>query len=140
MKLFIDTNVFLDLILKRDGFKDTIAILDAIQKGLFEAVILDITLLNIDYIAKKQAADIREFLSLVNDTCIVTGATNSSIAKALAIDNSNLEDNLQYISAKSSKCAVIVTNDKSFYNADIQLLSSKNFVKRYLNPRETALI
>ncbi|WP_434235245.1 PIN domain-containing protein [Aliarcobacter cryaerophilus] len=54
IKIFIDTNVFLDLILKRENFHDALLIFNAIEKKLFEGIIVDITILNIDYIAKKQ--------------------------------------------------------------------------------------
>ena len=62
MRLFVDTNIFLDLILKRDGYYNSIIIFNAIEKKVFEGVVLDITLLNIDYVAKRQVTDIREFL------------------------------------------------------------------------------
>ncbi len=132
MKIFIDTNIFLDLILKRDSCRDSIAILNAIERGIYEGVILDITILNIDYIAKKQVKDIRDFLNLINTTFTVLGASNSSIEEALSITNSDLEDNLQYIIAKDSKCDVIVTNDKKFFRANIEIVSSSDFLARYL--------
>ncbi len=50
----LDTNIFLDLILKRDDYNSALIILNAIEKRVFEGVIADITVLNIDYIAKKQ--------------------------------------------------------------------------------------
>ena len=58
MKIFVDTNIFLDLILKREKFHDALLIFNAIEKKLFEGIILDITILNIDYIAKKQVKNI----------------------------------------------------------------------------------
>lgn len=131
MKLFLDTNIFLDLILNRDSH-EALKILNAIQKNFFDGYILDITLLNIDYVAKKQVYDIREFLRLVNGIFTVIGADNETIKQALDIENSNLEDNLQYISAKSAMCDVIISNDKNFYVNDIEVLSSKEFVGRYL--------
>jgi predicted nucleic acid-binding protein len=54
------------------------------------------------------------------------------IAEALEIKNNDLEDTLQYLSAKNLKCDCIITNDKSFYKADIETLSSSEFVKKYL--------
>ncbi len=132
MKLFIDTNIFLDLILKRENFNDALLIFNAIEKKLFDAIILDITILNIDYIAKKQVKNIKEFIKLVNSNFSVTGVSNEMIAKALEIENSDFEDTLQYLAAKSTNCKCIVTNDKSFYKADIQTLSSSQFIEKYL--------
>jgi len=127
MKIFIDTNIFLDLILKREKYKEALQIFNAIEQERFEAFVLDITILNIDYIAKKQTKDIRDFLALINRLFKVIGASNGSIKKALELNNNDLEDNLQYITAKDSKCKIIITNDKKFINKDIQLMSSDEF-------------
>lgn len=63
----------------------------------------------------------------------VVGASNETIEQALKIDNKDLEDNLQYLSAKNSKCEIVITNDKSFYAKEIETVSSSEFVQRYLN-------
>ena len=132
MQIFIDTNIFLDLILKREKYKEALHIFNSIEQGLFDAYILDITILNIDYIAKKQTQDIREFLNVVNKLFNIVGGSNTSIEKALRIDNNDLEDNLQYISAKSSKCKIIITNDKKFYKKDIKTMSSEEFSSEFI--------
>jgi predicted nucleic acid-binding protein len=107
-------------------------IFNAIESRLFSGVILDITILNIDYIANKQVKDVKEFLKLVNKHFEVVGASNEMIEQALKIDNKDLEDNLQYLSAINSKCEIVITNDKSFYTKDIETVSSSEFVQRYL--------
>ena len=132
MQIFIDTNIFLDLILKREKYKEALHIFNSIDQGLFDAYILDITILNIDYIAKKQTQDIREFLNVVNKLFNIVGGSNTSIEKALRIDNNDLEDNLQYISAKSFKCKIIITNDKKFYKKDIKTMSSEEFASEFI--------
>jgi len=132
MKIFVDTNIFLDLILKRKSFHDALLLFNAVEKKLFSAAILDITVLNIDYVAKKQVKDIKEFIQLLNSNFSVVGVSNEIIAKALEIKNSDFEDTLQYLSAKDLKSDCVITNDKSFYKADIETLSSSEFVKKYL--------
>lgn len=132
MKIFVDTNIFLDLILKREGFHDALLIFNAVEKEVFSGVILDITLLNIDYIAKKQVQDIKKFIELVNLNFNVMGVNNKMITKALKIENSDFEDTLQYLAAKECSCDCIITNDKSFYKEEIKTLSGTDFVKQYL--------
>ena len=132
MKIFLDTNIFLDLILKRENFEDALLILNAIEKKLYAGVVLDITLLNIDYIANKQVRDVKDFLGLVNTRFEVVGGTNKMFDEALSLKNDDLEDSLQYISAKKMMCDVIVTNDKMFYSEEIEILTSNAFVDRYL--------
>ena len=132
MKIFVDTNIFLDLILKRENFHDALLVLNAVEKKLFSGVLLDITLLNIDYVGKKQVKNIKEFINLINTSFSVVGLSNEIISKALEIEHDDFEDTLQYLSAKSFDSDCIITNDKSFYKADIETLSSQEFVKKYL--------
>jgi len=132
VKIFIDTNIFLDLILKRKYSNEATVILNAVSKRLFDGVLLDITLLNIDYIAKKQIVDIRKFISTINNLFDVVGATNEMFTEAMDIENIDLEDNLQYISAKKYKCDVIITNDKNFCQGDIEILTSSEFIIKYI--------
>jgi len=131
MKIFLDTNIFLDLILKREKYQDALIILNSVESSLFDATILDITLLNIDYIAKKQVKDIKEFLNAINSSFEVVGANNQHITKALNLQNIDFEDNLQYTLAKESRCKIIVSNDKDFIKKDIEVLSSSEFIMRF---------
>lgn len=135
MKIFVDTNIFLDLILKRESFHDAMLLFNAVEKNLFEGAISDITVLNIDYIAKKQVKDIKEFIRLVNTNFKIVGVSNEMISKALEIENKDFEDILQYLCAKSLDCKCIITNDKEFYQDKIETLSSREFVLRYLNEK-----
>ncbi|NOX14662.1 MAG: PIN domain-containing protein [Epsilonproteobacteria bacterium] len=132
MKIFLDTNIFLDLILKREGYQESLIILNAIEKEIFDGVILDITILNIDYIANKQVKDLKTFLLLLSTLFEIKGASNEMIKDAIAINNPDLEDNLQYICAKITKCEVIVSNDKNFYKGNLEVFSSVDFIEKYL--------
>jgi len=132
MKIFIDTNIFLDLILKREDYQDATKILNSCDGALHKAVISDITLLNIDYIASKQVKNIKDFLILIIKKFEIVGANNEMFNSALNIQNKDLEDNVQYISAKEKGCDFIITNDKNFYKGDIEVINSKDFVDKYL--------
>lgn len=107
-------------------------ILNACDQGIFRGFIADITLLNIDYIASKQSKEIKAFLKIINKTFSVIGADNELFALALNLDNSDLEDNIQYLCAKVSTCDVIVTNDKKFYKGDMKVVNSQAFVDLYM--------
>ena len=132
MNIFLDTNIFLDVILKRDNYKDCLLILNSCYTHRFKAVISDITILNIDYIAKKQVKNIHTFLEMINEACFVVGADNMMFYDALKINNLDLEDNIQYCSALKENCAMIITNDTTFYRKDIRLINSKDFVQEFI--------
>ncbi len=132
MKIFLDTNVFLDLLLKRDFYKEALEILDGVSNGRWSGYVLDITVLNIDYVAKKQMKNIQEFIQLLSGTFTIVGADNAVIEEALSLENSDFEDSVQYIVAKNLACDVIVTNDKNFVkNSEIAVLNSKQFLEKY---------
>ena len=133
MRVFIDTNVFLDMLQKRENYVSAKTIMSLINDDNFKFFVADITLINIDYVAKKQVSSIREFLKYINDNFTVLGASNSSFKNALNIQNSDLEDNLQYCLASEQGCDCIVTNDKGFLKKDIKVISSENFVLKYLS-------
>jgi predicted nucleic acid-binding protein len=132
MKVFVDTNVFLDLILKRERHQEALAIFHAVETGIFEAYILDITLLNIDYIARKQVKDLTAFLSLVTEYFHIVGGSNESMQKALELNHGDLEDSLQYISAVQSHCDIIITNDKGFPKGRIPTMTSEYICQKHL--------
>ena len=132
MKIFIDTNVFLDLLLKRELYNEALEILDGVANGRWSGFVLDITVLNIDYVAKKQMKNIQEFIQLLSGTFTIVGADNAVIEEALSLENNDFEDSVQYIVAKNLACDVIVTNDKNFVkNSEIEVLSSKRFLEKY---------
>jgi len=133
MKVFLDTNIFLDFLLARKDKISATAILRTFDDELYDYFVADITLLNIDYIAKKQVLHVREFLCQINDRCCVICANNSSFKKALSNKNLDLEDNLQYYLALREGCDYIVTNDKNFLKEDIKIISSEDFVFKYLS-------
>lgn len=132
MKIFIDTNLFLDIILSRDGYDDAVQILNSCSNGMFEGYVSDITLLNIDYIAHKQVKNIEDFLKTIVSVFKVVGADNTTFDEAFKINNKDFEDSIQYVCAKENECEVIVSNDKHFYKGSVEVMDSSEFSKRYL--------
>lgn len=133
MKALLDTNIFLDFLLLREKEQAAKDILEFNKNDNFKFFVADISLINIDYIAKKEATNIRDFLKYMNDNFTVLGANNSDFNYALNLENKDLEDNLQYCLALKNNCDCIVTNDKNFLQKDIKVISSEDFVVKYLN-------
>ncbi|MCK4711170.1 MAG: PIN domain-containing protein [Gammaproteobacteria bacterium] len=131
MKLFLDTNIFLDLLFKRTGSEQAERIFQLIQNQLYNGFVADITLLNIDYIAQKQSRNVRQFLYFIEQNFVVLGAENRDILTALELDNDDLEDNVQFVLAKKSSCNLIISNDNSFLQVDIPVVNSSDFVEKY---------
>ena len=132
MKIFVDTNVFLDIVLRRGDYDDSLAIFKAVKNRVYEGVVADISLVNIAYISRKVDVDIRSYLSAIEQSFSVQGADNAIMQDALLLVNDDIEDNIQYFMALYTECDCIVSNDKGFYRGDIEILGSVMFVDRYL--------
>ncbi|WP_029523018.1 PIN domain-containing protein [Persephonella sp. KM09-Lau-8] len=134
MKIFLDTNILLDLLLDRKNSYEASIILNSVDVGLFEGYISDITLVNINYIAKKQKKEneIKEFLILLLEAMEICTPDTNLIYEALKLENKDFEDNIQYLLAKKYKCDCLITNDKDLKFDDIEILDSKSFIDKYL--------
>jgi len=132
VKVLLDTNILLDFLLLREKEQAAKDILEFNKNDNFKFFVADISLINIDYIAKKEVANIRDFLKYINNHFMVIGADNSSFKTALNLENRDLEDNLQYSLALREGCDYIVTNDKNFVKKDIKIIGSDDFVLKYL--------
>jgi len=74
MKLFLDTNIFMDMLFERENCISAKQIIQLIQDGIHDGYVADITLLNIDYVAKKQLQEIRLFLHFIENNFAIIGA------------------------------------------------------------------
>ncbi len=131
MKIFLDTNVFLDFALDRGYADEAEHILNLIESGQFSAYVADITLVNIAYVARKQKESNKRLLHFITKHFTVVGAENREFEQALAASNKDLEDNLQVVLAEKAMCQIIITNDQTFPREKIDVISSVEFVKHY---------
>jgi predicted nucleic acid-binding protein len=118
MVIVIDTNIILDALLKREPF-DVYAyeILKSCDKGQIKAYIASFAVTDIYYfITRLKSHDdtIKALKSLFNLVDVVS-VTKTDIKKAMMLnDFKDLEDALQFQSAKKVKADFIVTRDKEF--------------------------
>ena len=132
MKLFIDANVVLDLILKRYPFFDNIAeILTVAENKNYTLCLSSITFVNVNYIAckftdKKNVLESLKKLRILFDVLIVSDA---EIDKALYSKFNDFEDAVQHYCALKYKCDYIITRDlKDFKNSEITVMTPIEFL------------
>ncbi len=127
MKVLIDTNVVLDLILARIPFvENAILLFEQIERGNIEGYIAATTVTNIFYIIRKAegreaaiAAINRAMRSL--QFCEVNRQT---VETALSLDLKDFEDSIQLACATLSQLDGIVTRDrKDFALSDLPIYS-----------------
>ncbi len=134
MKVFLDTNVVIDFMGKREGFfDDAAAIFAMIEDKKVNATTSALTIVNCAYILKKAfSTDI--MLEKVEALCQMLNVTpidRSQLMNAVQLKPYDYEDAVQYLSALPYRPDVIVTRDKQGFNKfDILVMTPAEFVNR----------
>ena len=148
MKVFLDTNIFLEYFERRRQYEAVSQLLSAIEDGRLKAVVSAGCIYTLVYLVRmelkrqgihrpEQTLRVRQTLDIV--LSMVTVAVISH--KRMVNGNSDLtfddiEDSFQYQCALQNKCDALVTiNLKDYRNADtsaMEILSPEAFVSRFL--------
>lgn len=136
MKVFIDTNVLLDLICQRDGFKE--AADEIFKMGIedkFDLYVSVLTLINAHFTAHRYAYSWEEIRRVLRNLLLyikVSPMTSETFKNAIDCNGDDLEDSVQYFSALSSFCDCIVTRDtKGYRTFNLPIFTPNDFVKEH---------
>ena len=140
MKIFIDANVLLDKFdNSRVNYKYSQQVFEHCILNDFEIYTSCDLITTIYYInAKVDKKNALKNIQLINQTINIISFSNLEIDKACNLmlidsDYKDLEDTLQYILALKEDCDIIVSNDLKFTSKDIELLTSKGFIQKFVN-------
>ena len=118
MKLFVDTNIFIDILQDRKPFSHHSAIVYKLcENGLVQGSIAPITINNVYYICRKahNIAAVKSFLHKVSQDFTIAPMDSTTIQKANTFPISDYEDALQYAMALQSGSDYLITrNVKDF--------------------------
>ncbi|MBR1549955.1 MAG: PIN domain-containing protein [Bacteroidales bacterium] len=115
MKLFLDTNVILDYLCKREPFcKDADIMFEMFERGIHKGMVTSLTIVNCAYILRKVLSkhQIAEIVDWLCHDFIVTAIDRITVVKANNKNAKDFEDAVQYFSALPSQPDVIITRDK----------------------------
>ena len=132
-KVFVDTNIILDWLGKREPFFDFAKML--FYKGEekeIEILISTMSFISTEYILRKQLDKQRakQALAAIRSFCSVCSSGGKEIDLALAADMKDFEDAFQYFSAINNAADVIITrNAKDFANAEIPVITAEEYIK-----------
>ena len=119
MKLLIDTNVVLDVLLRREPFFRTAAeVLNLTQRDEVREYVSASAITDIYYIANKQMKDrdaVRDLLKRLLMIVSVAAVSEWEIQKALNLAWGDFEDSVQYSVALLNEMDGIVTRNPSDY-------------------------
>ncbi|MBR2018157.1 MAG: PIN domain-containing protein [Prevotella sp.] len=129
-KIFIDTNIIIDLLIKRDGYIASAKILALAKDNdvtLYSSVL---TMANIAYILRKSFVGdglYQQMMKLSNILC-VSDLTKKQFEQAISLKARDFEDALQYYCAMDNSCDVIITrNKKDFTFSTITVLTPEEY-------------
>ncbi|MCX6077234.1 MAG: PIN domain-containing protein [Campylobacterales bacterium] len=134
LKIYIDTNIFLDSILDRDSGIARKVLLFLGEKN-FEIILNDISIINIHYFSRKgiEPKKLKEYINTFLDEYIIVSVDEDILRNAINSDFKDFEDAVQYFCAKEKKARLIITNDKKgFQNSNIDTISSSDFYNQYV--------
>lgn len=131
-RIFVDTNVMLDLLGERGDFYPPIAkIASLAEKEKLTMVISPISFATVNYFLSKYENSkiarekLRKF-KILSEICSINERT---IEKALNSSIKDFEDALQYFGAAESECEIIITrNGKDFKPSQLPIMTAKEFL------------
>lgn len=134
MKIFLDTNVMVDLLVVRDNplqnQNSQQALSNLLQLG-YEAVCSAASFTNIAYLLQKisKPAPVRKIMETLFNRVKILPATPEQAFAALKNPFKDIEDAFLYECARENKCDIILTNNiKDFIQSDIKTLTPEQFV------------
>ncbi len=131
-RIFLDTNVILDLLGERHPFFDSIAKVATLadQKKLI-LIVSPLSFTTIDYVLNKfeTSESVLNKLRKFKIICEISEVNEETIEKALNSDFKDFEDAVQYFTALQSNCSIIITrNAKDFKKSTIPIMTAEEFL------------
>jgi len=134
-RVFIDTNIILDLLGERDPFYEASAKLASLaDKGIILLVVSPISFATVNYfLSKFESPKIaKEKLRKFKVLCEVSTIDEEIIEKGLSSNFKDFEDSLQYFSALDSECEIIITrNAKDFQKSSLPVMTAAQFLNSF---------
>ena len=135
MRVFLDTNVIIDVLAAREPFfRDSQRVVDYCERHSESGFLSALTFCTAAYVLRKSVGkdELPNKLKTLRKIFDVLPVTRGSVDWAIDSQMPDFEDALQYECATSAKTDVIVTRDKSgFAGAKIPVLSPTEFVAKY---------
>ncbi len=131
-KLFLDTNVLVDLLGEREPFYDSIAkIVTLADKGNIELIVSAFTYPTVYYLLSRfeNKELVKEKIRKFKVIAGTSDLTDKIINKGLSSKFNDFEDSLQYYCAVETDCNVLITrNAKDFKASEISVLTPDEYL------------
>ena len=118
MKVFLDTNIVLDLLLQREGYEESAEILSMQEQGKIQTCVSVLTMVNAAYVYRKTVGEKMTVVNLkyLSAFMEVLPMDNDMLQKAIFLDGPDFEDLYQGVCASENGCDAIVTRNVKHFN------------------------
>lgn len=130
-KLFLDTNIVIDLLEKREPYcYDAVRLFSMAHNKQVSLLVSPMTYATASYLLSKHSVEeVRSLLFDLRGLTQVTTANEHTVDDALASLFKDFEDALQYYSALQAQSEVIITrNGKDFTNSKIPVMTAEEYL------------
>jgi predicted nucleic acid-binding protein len=132
-KVFVDTDIILDLLSNREPFYIHSAnLFSAADKNEIKIYVSSLSFTNLNYILSKQFSAEQAKKKLLKFKTLVTvlPVSDKIVELALSSDFKDFEDGIQYFTATESSIKIILTrNLKEYKTAEIPIMTAEQFLK-----------
>jgi len=135
MKVLVDTNVVLDVLLKRSPFyQDSFKIFQLADQERINGCLSASSITDIFYLLRKDRhnpAEVYQIMDELTALFLVVPVSETTISGALALRWKDFEDAVQYVTARENGVTHIITRDKADYETcDIPCVSPVEFTEK----------
>ena len=132
--VFVDTNIIIDLLAKREPFyKDAQDLFTLSDKKEIQLCISSLSFANAYYSIVKHHKDVdaKKYLAKFKVLVKVLPLEDKAIELALASDFNDFEDGLQYFVAMDNESDIIITrNKKDFKSSKIPVMTAGEYLRK----------
>ena len=141
MRLMIDTNIILDVLLKRKDFYETSkSVLDMCEAKKILGFVSASSITDIFYLVRRALRSVDETYKVIDALLNIVGVlsvTSDDVQRAFLKHAKDFEDCLLAESAKSNKCSGIVTrNGKDFQQFGINIYTPEEILSLLLDEKQ----
>lgn len=137
MKVLLDTNIVLDLLLEREPFSaDAKTIFTLIETKKIDGVLCATTITTLYYLISKQMNKIKtnKIIESLLSIFSVASVDKTVLLDSLKNSGTDFEDSVIYTSSKFSNVDIILTRDaKGFKKSTVSVMQTKEFLASYSN-------
>lgn len=131
-KLFLDTNIVIDLLANRENAAAAYAVFAGVEEGKHRLYLCALSLTNIYYTTRKYLSHDERIKVLIKlrEAIDIIPVDAAVLDMALSSGWNDFEDAVQYYSAKSNPLisGIITRNAKDFKQSELKIMDSSEFL------------